>query len=102
MDSDKHTSSGRSVLALGLASPLLLAASLVWAHHWNPATVALVAVWCATMLGTPAAAIRIARRQDVPRRAQVGLWVNGLTWFALGFLVFLLLLGADVPSCGGG
>ena len=54
------------------------------------------------MLGTPAAGIYLARRGRVGCRAQVGLWINGLTWLALAGLVFLLLLGADVPSCGGG
>jgi hypothetical protein len=93
---------GSIALAAGVLSGVLFAASLLWAHHWNALTLSLVCAWGLAMLGTPPLAIAAHSAGSAPRRANWGASLNGLCWLALPFIGLLLLLGADVPGCGGG
>jgi hypothetical protein len=94
---------GRLAFLAGAGSPLLLAASLRWAHHWNVFTLLLVAAWAMAMLATPPLSIRALRRRSATGFAKWGLTLNVLCW--LGIAVAALLIAefnADIPSCGGG
>jgi hypothetical protein len=88
-------------LAGGAATDLLFVAALVWAHHWGLLTLALVGTWGVALVGTPVLWVLAARRDSCRWMRRVGGWLNVLCWLALGAVPFVLLLGADVPSCGG-
>jgi hypothetical protein len=94
---------GRIAFLSGAGSPLLLVASLRWAHHWNAFTLPLVAAWAAAMLATPPLSIRALRRRSAPAFARSGLALNILCWLGLAAAALLIAeFNVDIPSCGGG
>ena len=56
---------GPVAAALGVLSVALLAASLLWAHHWGPLADAIVAAWAAATLGSLAVSIRFLRDDNL-------------------------------------
>jgi hypothetical protein len=91
-------------MCCGLVSAGLLAASLVWAHHWNARADALVAAWGSATLAAFALSGRVLLGSG-PRQiaAKIGLALATLSLFALGIAGIAAAAGAD-PSgmCGGG
>ena len=109
----------RRVAVTGIASLLLLAASLQWAHHWGPMADSIVAAWAVATLGALAGAIIVRRRHpkrsEAPERlvrfhrsrrrlANAGMAFAMVSVLALilAAAAFALGYGDSVPSCGGG
>jgi hypothetical protein len=81
---------------LGVASVLLLAASVRWAHHWGqPRTDALVIAWAVAAVATLALGIRLRAKLPLALAAVsvLALVVAGAAW-AMGF--------DAAGACGGG
>jgi hypothetical protein len=95
---------GRAGALLGLASLLLLAASLRWAHHWGPLADALVAGFGASTLGALGSSAWSLRTSSAARGlAKLGLTLAGLSLLALAVAGIAAAAGADpAAACGGG
>ena len=100
---------GPVAAALGVLSVALLAASLLWAHHWGPLADAIVAAWAAATLGSLAVSIHFLRDDNLwstrlaKRLVKVGL-AGGLV--SIGALILagaVWAAGVDpTGACGGG
>ena len=87
----------------GLASVLLLAASLRWAHHWGARTDALVAGWALATIAGLVLGVRAARTPRPPRLALLGLALALLSVLALVVAGGVWAAGYDpAGACGGG
>jgi hypothetical protein len=94
---------GKRSARLGVISATLFLASLRWAHHWNPLTVAIVAGWAvATIAALVSSVWSLSRTQDSRTVAKVGLWLALPSVLAVTVGGAAAAGGADVPDCGGG
>jgi hypothetical protein len=94
---------------LGVLSGALLAASLVWAHHWGTLTDTLVAAWAVATLAALVVSIRFLRDKTVwstygsHRLARIGL-AGGLISVAALVVAGIASAAGFNPTgaCGGG
>jgi hypothetical protein len=94
---------------LGVLSVALLAASVVWAHHWGAVADTLVAAWAVTTLGALVVSIQFLGDDTVwstygsQRLAKIGL-VGGLVSVAALVLTGIAFAAGVNPTgvCGGG
>jgi hypothetical protein len=95
---------GRLAAALGIASLALLVAATLWAHHWNPLAVAIVAGWATALIAALFTSIRALRRPAVSRRlAKLGLTLALLSVLALALAGLAYAAGFNAAgACGGG
>ena len=95
---------GRAGGALGLASASLLAAALVWAHHWNPAAVSIVAGWgVATVLALCVSVWALRTSRAARGLAKLGVSLAVVSVAALALAGLLYAAGIDAAgACGGG
>jgi hypothetical protein len=100
--------SGRLGGCSGLASVALLAASLVWAHHWNARADAIVAAWAVTTLGALWLSVRSLRASHAafemaPALAKLGVWLAAASVLALVVAGIAAAAGMNpAGACGGG
>ena len=93
---------------LGLASVALLAASLVWAHHWNARADTIVAAWALTTLGALWFSARSRRESHAafevtPALARLGMWLAAVSLLALVVAGIAAAAGMNpAGACGGG
>lgn len=95
---------GRAGGAFGVVSAALLAAAVVWAHHWNPTTILIVAGWgSATVLAFFVSlwALRTSRAAKGFAKLGVSLAVMSLVVLALAGVLFAAGINA-AGACGGG
>jgi hypothetical protein len=85
---------GRAAAGFGVASFLLLAASVRWAHDWGPVTGSLVAAWA---LSTVAALVLSLWSLDTSSASR---WFANLG-IALGLVSVLALISAGVLAAAG-
>jgi hypothetical protein len=90
--------------ALGLASAVLLGASIQWAHHWGPVADLLVAGWATATVGAIGLSIWSLNTSAAGRRlARAGLILGSLSIVALVVAGIAYAAGADpAGACGGG
>ena len=88
----------------GLASAILLGASIRWAHHWGPLALALVSLWVAALVVALAASIAALVRGSGSRRlAKSGFALALVSVLALVIAGLALAAGGDPSAaCGGG
>jgi hypothetical protein len=95
---------GRLGGCLGLASLALLAASIQWAHHWNPRADTIVAAWALSTAGALGFSVSSLRRSDAARTlAKLGIWLAVVSLAALAVAGIAFAAGTDpAGACGGG
>jgi hypothetical protein len=97
--------SGAAAAMLGALSAASLGAAFLWAHHWNPLTVSIVAVWVASTIWCFAASRRALRwgERRASRGGAFGMTVVGLSLLVLLGVGVASAFGADPGAmCGGG
>src|SRR6478735_6748903 len=97
---DDEPATTRLPAVLGIASVVLLAAALRWAHHWGALADLIVASWAAATLG---ALVVSLRSTDGPgrRAALFGLALAGVSVAALVVAGIAAAAGADpAGACG--
>jgi hypothetical protein len=102
---ERRTALGRGAFALGLASVVLLAASVKWAHHWSPRTGTLVVAWALATLAALATSVwTLARRRASKWLAAYGLMLAlvSVAALALAGIAFAAGRGDLAGPCGGG
>jgi uncharacterized membrane protein len=90
---------------LGVVSLISLVAAFIWAHHWNPLTAAIVAVWGLSTIAAFIASIRalLERGMRARKRGRIGLTLTGFSLMALLVVGVASAFGADPGAmCGGG
>jgi hypothetical protein len=94
----------RSAAILGLASIVLLGASVRWVHHWGFRADALIAAWATATLGAIGLSVWALWTHSGGRRiAKVGLALGMLSILALVVTGIAFAAGADpAGACGGG
>jgi hypothetical protein len=95
---------GAATAALGVASALLLAASLRWAHHWGPLAFIVIAGWAGASAGACATTlVSMSRGHRRLRLVRLGMAMVGVSLAAL-MLAGIVWAGGGDPSmgCGGG
>ncbi len=90
---------GRWPLAAGVASALLLAACVKWAHHFGVRTDLLIAAWAVTTL---AALVTSLLSHPRGRGARFGLMLALVSVVALALAGVAFAIGDPPNSCGGG
>jgi hypothetical protein len=96
---------GFTSFALGALSLALLAASIVWAHHWNPRAVAIVAGWGASTLASLVlSCLGLRGRRGAKGFAAYGLLFATISIAALALAGIAYAAGANPGAgpCGGG
>jgi hypothetical protein len=95
---------GRLAGCLGLASLALLAASIQWAHHWNPRADAIVAAWGIATAAALGVSIWSLRTSSTARTlAKLGLWLAIVSLGALAIAGVAYAAGMNpAGACGGG
>ena len=93
---------GAVALTVALASLALLAAAVLWAHHWNVLTVTLVGAWAVVSLCAPVLSFRAWSWGTGGALAGWAVTTVGLSWLALALAAAAYAAGADIPGCGGG
>jgi hypothetical protein len=94
----------------GLASFLLLAAALKWAHHWNPTADLIVAGWGVTTAVAFVGGLRLHIQSDslhsdprgIGRFAKIGFAFAAMSVGALIIAAVAAAAGSSPPACGGG
>jgi hypothetical protein len=87
---------------------VLLAASLVWAHHWNVRADTIVAAWALTTLAAVWFSVRSLRASHAalvvtPVLAKLGAWLAAVSVMALVVAGIAAAAGMDpAGACGGG
>jgi hypothetical protein len=95
------------VSVCGVASMVLLAAALVFAHHWGAVADTIVSGWAAATLASAAGVWFLAHRRTLSDRSWRAVRIAGIAVLAaVGVLVFAGVVwaaGGDPASyCGGG
>jgi hypothetical protein len=100
----EQTTRGRLAGCLGLVSLALLAASIQWAHHWNPRADAIVAAWGITTTAALCVSIWTLRTSSTARAlAKLGLWLAIVSLGALAIAGIAFAAGMNpAGACGGG
>ena len=90
--------------AAGAVSLALLAASIRFAHHWNPVSTALVTAWAVATLTALVASVRgIVDATRSRRLAKWGIVLASVSVLALAVAGLAYAAGADpTGACGGG
>lgn len=90
----------------GVASIVLLAASLKWAHHWGPRADLIVAAWAVTTTVAFVGGLRLhvaMGEKSMGRFAKFGLAFAGISVGALIVAAVAFAAGSDpAGACGGG
>ncbi len=89
----------------GIASLLLLAAALRWAHHWNPPADLIVAAWGVTTAIAFVGGVRLhmdSGSDGLGRFAKIGFAFAAMSVGALIFAAIAAAAGTSPPACGGG
>ena len=90
----------------GIASILLLAASIKWVHHWNPRSDLIVAAWAVATAVAFIGGIRLNMAWEtgnMGRFAKLGLFFASMSVAALIISGAAYALGSDPGgACGGG
>jgi hypothetical protein len=94
----------RLAAVLGAASFVLLFASLRWAHHWSPVSIAIVAAWAFATAGAVTLSLRsFARGDRIGRAWKLGFALTSVSVAALVVTGVAWAFGADpAGACGGG
>jgi hypothetical protein len=93
----------RTVALLGVASVLLLVASLRWAHHWGLLTDTLVVAWATATLGALIGSVRLMRSDMRGRLVTFAFVLANISILALIAAGIAYAAGGDpVGACGGG
>jgi uncharacterized membrane protein len=90
---------------LGVVSLVSLVAAFIWAHHWNPLTAAIVAIWGLSTIAGLFASIRSLgeRGMRARKRGRIGLTLTAFSLLALFAVGVGSAFGADPGAmCGGG
>jgi hypothetical protein len=95
---------GRLGGCLGVVSLALLAASIQWAHHWNPRADTIVAAWALSTAGALTLSVWSLRRSDAARAlAKLGVWLAVVSLAALAVAGIAAAAGMNpAGACGGG
>jgi hypothetical protein len=101
---EESAARGRLGAGLGLASLALLAASIQWAHHWNPRADTIVAAWALSTTGALVLSVSSLRRSDAARAlAKLGVWLAIVSLAALAIAGLAAAAGMNpAGACGGG
>jgi hypothetical protein len=89
---------------LGLASVVLLAASVRWAHHWGLVADTIVSAWALATIGALSVSVWSLRTSRASREfAKIGIVLTLLSLLALTVDGALYAVGIDAAgACGGG
>jgi len=102
--SASSTGPGRVGGLLGLLSTGMLAASIVWVHHWGARSDTIVGVWAVSTLGALWVSRWTLRTSDESRAlAKLGIALALVSVLALVFAGIAYAAGANpAGACGGG
>jgi hypothetical protein len=100
----ESTTPGRLGGGLGLLSLATLAASVVWVHHWNARSDAIVAVWALSTLGALGVSWWSLGESTAARGwARLGASLAVVSLGALAVAGIAYAAGASISgACGGG